>query len=275
MRNFAVGFVTSAFRTVYENEIKGNSKILYQKHSDAFPTSMTTNFINCCISIMFERKHNSHYTQFFKIFYEMARCGPIIAEYLIKQHLIGRLLDFFFDKSSPYNAFFRDMDDVMYVENQQPEIGTQREVQQQACDQKEVENYSTSLEYFWQTLCYLVRHCRLNKSESKRCPLQVSEIDSELLPEEIVLLMPESFFVEKALGDCTHKISIKNATLLYSYLCYEDTTFTDTYIEAIEKGLDNEVEELKPFFKALYTLSLLEDSLSDKRVTDYHKIINY
>lgn len=277
MRKFVIGLVSAAFSRLYEEEIKGNPQKLYEKDpATGAPTTIAANFINCLISMTFASKYSREYTDFFKIFYRMARCGPEVAAYLIKHKFIGRLLDFFFEKASPHNQFFRDMSDVKYVENEKPAIGLAKEEKQKvrtALDELLArrkgrtynESYSSQRGYLWQTLCYLVRHCRLAKG-SKRCDWQIGQLDLEIISEERTLLLPEAFFVLKVLEDSSSKLAMKSNTLLYSYLCYEDPKFTDTYVEAIKKGLDKEVSELRAYFKALYTLASLEDSLSDQRV---------
>lgn len=277
MRKFTIGLVAKAFSRLYEKEVKGNPQKLYEKDPvTGAPTTLTANFMNCCISMTFEAKYSREYTDFFKLFYEMARCGPEVAGYFIKHKLIGRLLDFFFEKASPHNKYFREMDDVSYTENENPAIGLAKEEKQKvrtALDELLArrkgrtynESYSSQRGYLWQTLCYLVRHCKLGKSD-KRSEWQIGQLDLDISSEERTLLLPEAFFVLKVLEDSGSKIAMKSTTFLYAYLCYENAKFTDIFVEAIKKGLDKEVSELRAYFKALFQLSLLEDSLTDQRV---------
>lgn len=279
MRKFVIGLIAAAFSRVYENEIKGNPQKLDQKDpKTGLPVTITGNFINCCISMTFDAKYSSRdYSDFFKIFYLMARCGPEVAGYLIRHKFIGRILDFFFEKASPHNKFFRDMTDVPYAENEKPAIGQMKEEKQRVRTALEEllarrkgrqfnESYASHRGYMWQTLCYLVRHCRLNKTNSKRCHWQIGELDLDVLSEEKTLLTPEAYFVLKVLEDSSNKIAIRSTTFLYAYLSYEDLKFTEVYVEAIKKGLDKEVSELRPYFKALFALASVEDSLAPQRV---------
>jgi len=279
MRKFVVGLIMTAFTKVFEKEIKGNPQRLYEKDpKSAQPTTIIGNFINCLISLTFDAKTGTRdYSDFFEIFYQMARCGPEIAGYLIKHKYIGRILDFFFEKYSPHNKFFRDMSDVSYAENEKPATGVMKEEKQRVRTALEellarrkgrtfAESDGSHRSYMWQTLCYLVRHCRLGKTGFKRSKWQIGELDLDVLSEERTLLTPEPFFVIKGLEDSINKISARSITFLYAYLCYEDAKFTEIYAEAIKKGLDKEVSELRPFFQALYQLLSVEDSLSGQRI---------
>lgn len=279
MRRFIVGLVAAAFNTLYQSEMKSDPKRLGERDpKTGAPTTLSTNFINCLISHTFDAKYNTRdYSDYFKLIYLIARTSPDIVGYLIKHRYIGRLLDFFFEKASPHNQLFRDMSDVPYAETEKPSLGLMTEEKQKirtALDELLArrkgrqfnESYGSHRAYLWQALCYLIRHCKF-KSGAKRSAWQIGELDLDVSTEEKTLLTPEAFFILRVLEDASSKLAMRSVSMMYAYLSYEDSKFTENFHDAIKKGLDKEVSELRVYFRALYQLLLLEDSLSNQRVS--------
>ena len=107
-----------AFQRIYEVEGKGAANRLYEKDKITdLPVSRLANFLNSTICLIFESKQGSRdYSDFFRIFYLVARCGHETAGYLIDHNVIGRILDFFYESYSPLNEFFRNTSDLKYIE---------------------------------------------------------------------------------------------------------------------------------------------------------------
>jgi hypothetical protein len=61
---------------------------------------------------------------YFQILSRFASLGPEAREFLLKARIVGRCMDYFYDKASPYRDDFANMSDLgrIYV-NEQPEIG--------------------------------------------------------------------------------------------------------------------------------------------------------
>ena len=280
MRRFALGVVATAFRIVYNYKLReGGEPFTGGKGfcMDKSLSSVLTNFVNCSINLIFESKTAGRdYTEFFKLFHEIAACGHHAVGYLIGRKLIGRFMDFFYEDVSPLNAFFRDMSDVPYWEPEQSDIGEPQEEKTKVRtaweeymfkkkDKQTIESFAHKT-YLWKTLCYLLLHCKMS-SASLRCEWQIGDYDFQLIPKEKTLLTPDTKFVVKVIDDADTKISYRNVAKFYSYLCYENEDFTTTFIEAIKSCLNvSDTTCLRPSLRCFTTLLSLQDSITDFRV---------
>lgn len=281
MQRFAIGLISIAYKAIFEYEGSGANNRLFETDSTTkLPSTILANFTNCCISLIFEAKEtNRDYTEFFRIFCEMASCGQEVAEYLIRKKVIGRLMDFFYEQTSPLNKFFRDMSDVEFKEPANLELGQPQEEKKKIRsaweefmlkrkDYQTSENHSAQKSYVWKTVCMLILYCKLNPGP-KRCEWQIGDYDCELLDNEKTLLTPDSRFVEKVIRDAQTKIGYRSVAQFYSYLCYEDERFTEVFIKAIESGMtDGEGAAIKSYMRCFLTLLSLQDSLTEDRVNN-------
>ena len=72
----------------------------------------------------FETKYYvGNFVQYHQILSRFSQLGPEAREYLLRGKIVGRLLDFFYDRASPFHETFRDMSDMRYLETQKPELG--------------------------------------------------------------------------------------------------------------------------------------------------------
>jgi hypothetical protein len=87
MRRFVIGIVSTALKCVHQAEIKGNpEKLFVLDKSNDIPSTATGNFINCCICYIFEsRKNMREYTEFFKLFVDIASLGPECVKFLVQR----------------------------------------------------------------------------------------------------------------------------------------------------------------------------------------------
>ena len=278
MKKFVIGIVVVAFQRIYEIEGKGAANHLREKNKKTdMPISRLANFLNSCICLIFESKQSSvDYSDFFRIFYLVARCGHEIAGYIIEHSVIGRIMDFFYESYSPLNEFFRNTSDVKYAE---PEnlIGYYHEekkkvrtvLEEMLLKRKEKalpEHQSAHRTFLWQTISYLITYCRMNKL-SKRCPWQIGEYDYEVKSEEKTLLTPDTIFIMKVIEDANSKIAYRSVAKLYSYLAYEDPKFSNIFLSAIKQGLsEKDHSTFKSYFKCFYNAMLIKDSYEEQRV---------
>ena len=286
MRRFVVGLLSLAFKTIFDYQLQEDKEgILSVKETDIGrnPNSVMINFMNCCISLIFEAKFAGRdYTEFFRIFYDMAVCGYQVVNYMISKKVIGRFLDFFYEQVSPFNDFFRDMSDVHYQEPEQLDLGESHEEKKKVRssweeymlrkkDKQVVESRAAQKSYLWKSLCYLLLHCRMNPNAPKS-EWQIGDYNYSVVQKEFVLLTPEAKFIQKVIADSETKISYRNVAKLYSYLCYEEQAFTNTFIEAIKAELSfNDYYTFKAPFRCLSTLFTLKDSWSGSRVLFFNE----
>ena len=275
MRRFVVGLVTLAFRTVYNYKHQKDGQVFSGSSSGQGDQSLElvlANFINCTISLIFEaRASGREYTEFFRLLYNIAASGHDASGYLIIKRVIGRLMDFYFDRMSSYNDFFRDMSDVTFKEPDQIDFGESQEEKRKVRNAWEefmfrknnkntIEGYSYK-SYLWKTISHLIVYCRVNNT-SERSGWQISSFDYQLSPQERVLLMPEAKFVQKVITDVESKISYRSVAKIYSYLSYEFDIFSKAFIEAIKLEMNgNDYTTFKPSFCCILTLLTLNDSL--------------
>lgn len=281
MQRFAIGLITSAYRTVFEYEGKGPRNRFFDVDEDTqLPKTVLGNFTNSCINLIFEAKENNRdYTEFFRLFCEMISCGHEVAEYLISKKVIGRLMDFFFEDASPLNSFFRDMSDVPYNEPTNLELGQPQEEKKKIRsaweefmlkrkDKQISENHAAQKSYVWKTVNMLIRYCKVSQNP-KRCQLQIGDFDCELLSNELTLLTPSATFVGRVIFDAQTKIGYRNVAELYAYLSYEDPKFTGHFIKAIQSGLsDVENSAIKSFMRCFIIALTIEDSLTQLRCNE-------
>ena len=80
------------------------------KHNIPVLVIFINSFIHASVS---EKAASQHYslTQFFQVFSHFAELGPVARLYLLKHNMIGRLLDFFYSKTSKFGEVFRDLHD--------------------------------------------------------------------------------------------------------------------------------------------------------------------
>jgi ubiquitin carboxyl-terminal hydrolase 9/24 len=281
MQRFTVGLIMVAYRVVYEFEGKGaNNKLFDVDSKTQVPKTILANFTNSCINLIFEAKDNNRdFTEFFKIFCEMASCGHEVAEYLISKKVVGRLMDFFYEHVSPHNEFFRDMTDVPYSEPSNYELGQPQEEKKKirtaweefmlrGKNRQTSENHSAQKSYVWKTVFTLLRYCRIG-ANSKRCKWQIADYDCTLHSNEMTLLTPGPKFIERVINDTHTKIGYRHVAKMYTYLCYEDDKFTNTFSKAIQSGIsDVDHPVITSYFRCFATLLTLEDSHASKRRAD-------
>lgn len=169
-------------------------------------------------------------------------------------------MDFFYEKASPMNEFFRNMDEVPYSETivsdfGVPPEGKERvksawEIMLEKANKNKYEHHSAHKSHIWETVCILIRYVKFQKNVPTRCPWQIGDYDYELHQNEIVLLTPTYKFVDKVIRDASHKIGYRSVAYLYTYLSYNNARFTKEFIEAIKFGITNiEAFSLKSQFK--------------------------
>lgn len=278
MQRFCLGLLTIAFRVVYEHEGKGVNNRLFETDTTNMPSVIIANFINSYINLIFTAKENNRdYTEFFRLFCEMIDCGSEVAEYLINKKVIGRLMDFFYEGSSPLNDFFRNMSDVPFKEPINLELGQPQEEKKRVRSAWEEimlkrkerqisENHNAQKTYMWKTVCMLLLYCKIG-AHQERCEWQIGDSDCEILSQERSLLKPEAKFVEKVIRDAQTKIGYRNVAKFYSYMCYEDPKFTGIFIKAIQSGMsEGESSYIKSFMRAFKVLLTLNDSRAQDRV---------
>jgi len=278
MQRFTVGLLMVAYRVVYEFEGKGaNNKLFDVDSKSQIPKTILANFTNSCINLIFDAKEtNRDFTEFFKIFNEMASCGHEVAEYLISKRVVGRLMDFFYENVSPHNDFFRDMSDVPYKECSNYELGQPQEEKKKVRtaweefmnrgkNRQTSENHSAQKSYVWKTVYTLLRYCRIG-ANAKRSKWQIGDYDCILHSNEMTLLTPGPKFIERVINDTHTKIGYRHVAKMYSYLSYEDAKFTSTFIKAIESGItDVDHPAITSYFRCFATILTLEDSFSQSR----------
>jgi hypothetical protein len=281
MRRFIVGLLSVAITVSYEFEGKGARNRLFEEDPKTkLPVTYLGNFINACINVIFESRHNNReYTEYYKVFCELGSCGPEVVGYMVHKRTIRRFLDFFFDMASPLNDHFRDMTDVPFKEPTDVELGTPQEEKVKIRSAWEelilkrkdriVESHSAQKTYFWKALCIMVMHCKANGTNNSgtKNPWQIGDNDDDFTQNDRTLLTPEAKFIEKAVSDAPTKMGYRYIAKMYSYLCYEDIRVTTTFISAIKNGLLNsEANGFKPFFRCFTTLLEVNDSLTEYRV---------
>ena len=58
-----------------------------------------------------------------QLFARFASLGPEAREFLLRSRMIGRFLDFYYEKVSPFKDFFRELEDILPMYNEKPEMG--------------------------------------------------------------------------------------------------------------------------------------------------------
>lgn len=71
------------------------------------------NFILLLISHLYEMKNFTlNLPHYFQILSRFASLGPESRAFLLRCQIVGRCMDFYFEKTSPYKQIFSDMDDL-------------------------------------------------------------------------------------------------------------------------------------------------------------------
>lgn len=278
MRRFIVGIVSTALRCVHQAEIKSTpEKIFVLDKKNDKPASIVGNFINCCINNIFEsRKNMREYSEFFKLFVEIASLGPECVQYLVQRQVIGRFMDFFYDQISPMNDYFRDMSDVPFDEPEDAGFGIppDEKVKVRASwedlilkrkDRNMQESHMAHKSYMWKALYLLLKYCRMN-SKVPKSPLQKGDLSLEIANQEKSLLYLDSIYIARVIGDASQRMAYRNIADIYAYLCYEDPKFSSNFILAIKRGIeDGEYTSMRAYFRCILTVLKLNDSLAEKR----------
>ena len=279
MREFTTGILYVAMKRVYLEEGEGLKNRLFEADANDYPTTVLANFINVFINLIYEAKAMTRdYTEFFLVFYYFAKLGPETAHYLIKKRVIGRLVDFFFVTVRDFQDIFRKFNDVKFLEVNpsligQPEEAKKKilsgfeEMRQRKKEKMLMESYNNSSKiYLWQTIAELLLYCKLQKNE-KNCKWLKNNQECELLNEEKIFLKQEPEYIYKILNDATSKIAVRSISLIYAYLSFDDSKFTDNLMQVLKRGLiEKNANDYRIFFALIKKLLILDDSLQDSRV---------
>ena len=188
--------------------------------------------------------------------------------------MIGRILDFFYDKQSPFNESYRVMDDIEYNEEPRPEIGlpinyekknmTYFETILARRQEKHLLEAPPNNTYLFETLA----QCILSSSvKGKSTPYSQDDFQWEIQQDESDLLVPAPRFLKKLLEDCKKKRSSKLISRAFCHLCWKNKENYDKVEDAIIKGItDNDYEETKPFLRLMRHIFEMEDDLQTSRI---------
>lgn len=132
MRRFITGLIYCAMLNLY-NRDKGNldqywtlmnGQATEEEQRAYLLKNPLANFINSIITHFYETKNYvGHQAQYHQVLARFAQLGPEARLYLLKAKMIGRALDFFYDRQSPFNEKFRDLSTIQCVEKQVPDMG--------------------------------------------------------------------------------------------------------------------------------------------------------
>lgn len=198
MRRFIVGILVQAFQVLYQIEGQGANNRLLEENSDGYPTTILANCINCFINCIKEARGGSNrdYTEFFSVFYKIAKLGEETLYYLLHKKLIGRLLDFFYDTNSvsiEIRKFMKDLSDVNFgcpekglmgdpSQEKKKKNSAYEEILSKKKDKIFSEPFCASKVYLWQTISELLKYSG-NKFNLIN-PLSADKINYELKDEE-------------------------------------------------------------------------------------------
>lgn len=277
-----MGILTTCIKRVYSEEAEGAKNRLFETDNNELPTTVLGNLMNCLISLVHEiRGMARDYTEFFLIFYELAKCGQETAHYLLGKKTIGRLVEFFCGYVRDLHDVFRKLNDVKFAEfDEENGIGEPAEVRKKVLSgfeelkqrkkEKMLMDYNTSSKiYLWQTVCELLLYCKANLKSESCCKWQKTEQAAEIMPEERALLKQDSDdFIDKVWSDAKAKGSVKAISTIYAYLSFEDEKFTGSIVSNLEKGLlKKHLNDFRFMFALIKKLLSLDDSLQTMRVT--------
>ncbi len=123
MRKFVVGLLYCSMLKVYEME-KANLNSVWLNKGQEYRKTVLGNFIMLLLNhLMDVRAYAKHHAQYFQLFARFSSLGPEAREFLNRARIVGRFMDFFFDEASPHQQTFRDMSDLDFQPNKQPDLG--------------------------------------------------------------------------------------------------------------------------------------------------------
>jgi hypothetical protein len=138
MRKFVVGLLYCAMLKVYEKE-KDKINLYWKKNALGLQPAPTNlgNFILIIIRHLYDTKRFvKNFAQYFQLLARFSSLGPETREFLLRARMVGRLMDFLFENSSPYKEEFRNMLDIVPTYNENPDIGLPTMI-----DKKQISQY--------------------------------------------------------------------------------------------------------------------------------------
>ena len=261
----------------------------FNPKSEELQLKISENFINCCLNSLNKAQTYPHdFKEFYLIFYRFAKLSQKTVIYLMEKQFIGRFFNSFFE----INIYFEETlnSSIHFEENINNNLvfplkeKRKKKLNQKNNQLKKKEKFfcerfsSNNRVHIWQTIAYLMSHCRIDKNHKQFKSLlifvlnlfifyRVSCLNLRLNKNENNLCTLDKKSIQKIIEDGSLKISVRSISYILSFLSYENLRFSIELIDAICNGLDErKSSEFRPYFACIKKSLTLNDSLKQRRV---------
>lgn len=263
-------------KTSIQNVCKNEKGTLFDVCSQNYPNSVLSNFINFLIDQLNNAIYYPNYiTYFFQLFNFLSNLNRETVFYLLKNEIIGRFLNFFYDRNIEEIIENEFLDSPQFPQLKFREISA-TEIKTGGfassyfqkyhyVDHNRMNNIARmNLEYFWKTITDLLDYCQFDDSSQDN-----NELNYTLTKFEAIVLkvMKTKFFTLVWENSNTSKGAIAIGKI-YAFAAKNENEFSNFLKKSYcHKILGSSKEnEIRYFLKGFYYFLILNDDLKKLRV---------
>jgi len=280
MRKLTVGLLYCAMIRLYEDEKDLLDKYWQHKEGlkDSYNGSYLGNFINLVISnFRIARIYSELNTQYFQLLSRFASLGKEARLYLLKAKIVGRILNYYMQDSSPYQEYFHDYSDLSYEENMTPELGLPLKLENVKLSLWEdlflrkrdlqIAEAAQDYTFLFETLSWCIRSCEFNSGDSQTFvdDLRYTSLDKR----ELELLKLDEKDITGLIDSCSSKLAIKHLGSILLHFCVENIEFDTMLRMALLTCInDKQLDEIRPYFLIFKRYLFIQDDNTEVRVIE-------
>lgn len=285
MRKLSAGLIYCAMVRIYDEEKEHlNTYWQYKEgQKESYNRCYLGNFINLVLNnLKTARTFTEYNPQFTSLISKFANLGQEARLYLFKCKIVGRILNYYLQGSSPYQEYFEDTSDLTYEENENVELGLPAKLEQVKMSiwdelfmkkrDDQIANANQDYTYLWETLSLQLRSCVLTTEDA---PTFIDDLRYKDLDEkELTLLKMDEKDLMAFLMTGTTKCAAKHLSSLMMHMCHKNPEFDNMLRNVLILGItDKQLEELKTFFPTFKKYLFIQDEHSEERVAE--SIVEY
>jgi hypothetical protein len=195
--------------------------------------------------------HWKTFTNYFRVIAQIAGAAPSYAHYLLQQNTVAKLIDFFLGDDSPH-----------------PEVGS---IPVNASGRR-VEIGSKWVHPDWKywllTLQHLILCCNTGSASAPpSLTPSVEHPEGFTLPHVDSELLYSKVFLERFIPEASSRSRGAAVCSVIQHIVFEQKDLSQRVISYITLAIDGlPYDKMRPYFRVLLALVLLEDSLTDQRI---------
>jgi ubiquitin carboxyl-terminal hydrolase 9/24 len=280
MRKLSAGLVYCAMLRIYEEEKEYLDS--YWQFKAGTKESLTRcyigNFINLLIANMNSARTYTEYNpQYFSLLSRFARLGQEARVYLLKAKMVGRVLNYYLQDSSPFQDYFKDTSDLNYEENEQVDLGLPTDVDKAHISiweemfmkkrDAQIADAQQDYTFLWEVLSLCLRSCVLSSPDSETF---VDDLRYQDLHEyETSLLKLDEKDLMGLVESSSTKLAAHHMGSILLHMCQNNIQLDTGLRNILVAGInDKQLDELKPYFPIFKRYLEIQDDHTEERIAD-------